>query len=62
MDEESATYRAYLLRIWRADNDGRPVWRFVLQPAGGGPPEIFSDPEPLVVFLLSICRMKGDSQ
>lgn len=62
MDEEAAAYHAYLLRIWHADNDGRPVWRFVLQPAGGGPPEIFSDLDALVVFLLSVCRMNGGSQ
>lgn len=24
-------YRAYLLRLWEVDNDGRPVWRASLQ-------------------------------
>ena len=56
MDETAAAYDAYLLRVWRADNDGRPVWRFVLQPTGGGPPEIFYSPYELLSFLLSIDR------
>jgi len=51
VDEKSAAYRSYLLRVWRADNDGRPVWRFTLQPTGGGPPEIFGDPDDLLAFL-----------
>lgn len=51
MKEKSAVYQSYLLRVWRADNDGRPVWRFTLQPTGGGPPEIFGDPEELLAFL-----------
>lgn len=59
MDEEPAAYRAYLLRIWRADNDGRPVWRFSLQPTGGGPPEIFCSPYELLSFLLSLYHKNG---
>lgn len=64
MDEDATPYRAYLLRIWRADNDGRPVWRFSLQPAGGGAPTVFHDPDELLTFLkgaflISIYRKKG---
>lgn len=51
MDERTLGYRSYLLRIWRADNDGHPVWRFSLQPIGGGPPWVFGDPNALLAFL-----------
>jgi hypothetical protein len=51
MDEKAAAYQSYLLRVWRADNDGRPVWRFTLQSTGGGPPKIFYDPDELLTFL-----------
>lgn len=59
MDEEPAAYRAYLLRIWRADNNGRPVWRFSLRPTGGGPPKIFCSPYELLSFLLSLYHKNG---
>jgi hypothetical protein len=28
------TYRSYLLRLWRADNAGHPVWRASLEEPG----------------------------
>lgn len=58
-EEERAPYHAYLLRVWRADNDGRPVWRFTLQPTGGGPAELFCSPYELLSFLLAIYRKNG---
>jgi hypothetical protein len=50
-------YRSYLLRVWRADNDGRPVLRFTLQPTDGGPAVIFNDPDEFLSFL-DECRRK----
>lgn len=62
MDEEAVAYRAYLLRIWRADNDGRPVWRFTLQPIGPGSPEVFCSAYELLSFLLSVYQKNGGHQ
>lgn len=51
MVRKTATYVSYLLRAWRADNGGRPVWRFSLQPMGGGPPLVFDDVNAMMAFL-----------
>jgi len=59
MDEKAVAYHAYLLRVWRADDGGRPVWRFTLQPIGSGPPEIFCSPYELLSFLLAIYHKNG---
>lgn len=48
---DGTIYHAYLLRTWRADNDGRPTWRFTLQPTDGGPTLIFGTPGALLAFL-----------
>jgi hypothetical protein len=52
MKDKAETYRSYLLRVWRNDNDGRPVWRFSLESTGGDPPVIFGTPDELLAFLV----------
>lgn len=51
MDDKATAYQSYLLRVWRADNDGRPVWRFSLQPVGARSPLVFDDVNALMAFL-----------
>ncbi len=62
MNEKPSVYHSYLLRVWRADNEGRPVWRFTLQPTGGGLPEIFSAPDELLAFLDGRRRERSDGR
>ena len=50
--ERSATYLAYLLRLWQAGSrDGRPVWHTSLENPHTGERLAFSDVEALVAFL-----------
>lgn len=49
MAEESTRYVAYLLRVWRTNNGGQPVWRFSLESREGR--EVFASPEELLAFL-----------
>jgi hypothetical protein len=49
---EQRRYRAYLLRLWRADgDDGRPVWRASLEDARTGERRGFADLARLLTFL-----------
>lgn len=49
MADKSAPYVAYLLRVWRADNGGRPVWRFSLESREWR--QVFASAEELLAFL-----------
>lgn len=51
MDDTTLAYRSFLLRIWLADNDGRPIRRFTLEPTGGGPARVFASAAALLDFL-----------
>lgn len=52
MAEGGATYKSYLLRLWRGDSASAP-WRASLKSVtGGGAPRNFPDLESLVAFLL----------
>ena len=49
---EPRRYRAYLLRLWQADDeDGRPVWRAALEDAPTGERRGFADLGSLFAFL-----------
>ena len=48
---DDATYRAFLLRAWRVDNGGVPVWRYSLQAAGDATIHVFRVASELVMFL-----------
>ena len=49
---EQRWYRAYLLRVWQAnDADGRLVWRFALEDARTGERHGFADLARLCAFL-----------
>lgn len=47
-------HRSYLLRIWRAGEDGG--WRASLQSIPGGERHMFADLESLLRFLLALAR------
>ena len=36
MSDERSNYRSYLLRLWRSESEGRPVWRDSLESAQTG--------------------------
>ena len=49
---EHRRYRAYLLRVWQADDaDGLPVWRAALEDARTGERHGFADLARLCAFL-----------
>lgn len=47
-------YRAYLLRMWQAGSQERPVWRASLEDATSGERQVFSEIADLVAFLQSL--------
>jgi hypothetical protein len=47
-------YRAYLLRMWQAGGQERPVWRASLEDATSGERQVFSEIADLVAFLESL--------
>ena len=51
MNRKAAAFQSYLFRIWRADNDGQPVWRYSLRPIRGGTDKVFRNPKELLAFL-----------
>ena len=51
MDKSSPTYRSYLLRLWRADNAGQPVWRVSLEVPGNRAQLHFESLAALCVYL-----------
>lgn len=61
MDGKAALFQSYLFRIWRADNDGRPVWRYSLRPIRGGSDRVFRDPKELLAFLERDSQWPADS-
>jgi hypothetical protein len=49
--EPKASYRAYLLRIWRVQSERGPLWRASLEDARTGERRGFPDLEALYGFL-----------
>jgi hypothetical protein len=51
MAGEQSNYASYLLRLWRAEEDGRLVWRASLEGTVDGQRLNFSSLEALIAFL-----------
>ena len=51
MDKSSPTYHSYLLRLWRVDNAGQPVWRVSLEAPGSRAQLHFESLSALCVYL-----------
>lgn len=47
-------YRAYLLRMWQAGSQERPVWRASLEDATSGERQVFSEITDLLAYLESL--------
>jgi hypothetical protein len=51
MADETVDYRSYLLRLWRAEEGGKDVWRASLQDSQSGERISFATLEALFTFL-----------
>jgi len=51
MTAEQPGYLAYLLRLWRVNDDGKPVWRASLESPHTGERHGFANLELLFAFL-----------
>lgn len=59
MDKGQPTYRAYLIRLWRADNAGQPVWRVSLEAPGSHKQIRFDSLPALCAYLAVQMRLDG---
>jgi len=48
---EQPDYISFMLRLYRADDDGKPVWRMSLEPSLAGERRGFASLDDLVEFL-----------
>jgi hypothetical protein len=55
MSDEPAAYQAYLVRLWRAQCQGRWEWRASLESPRTGERQLFGSLEQLFAFLLERC-------
>ncbi len=55
MSGNTATYRSYLLRLWREANHEAPVWRASLEDPTSGERVGLASLEELFVFLQRVC-------
>ena len=60
MRANSQTYRSYLLRLWRVDEDGCQVWRASLEDPRTGERRGFPSMNALVEFLRELIRKKEE--
>ena len=51
MNKTQPNYRSYLIRLWRMDNAGQPVWRAALQEPGSETQIHFESPHALWVYV-----------
>jgi hypothetical protein len=51
MSHPPANYRSYLIRFWRMDNAGQPVWRVGVEEPGSPLPLYFESLAALCTFL-----------
>jgi hypothetical protein len=51
MNKERSTYQSYLVRFWRMDNAGKPVWRASLQEPGSATQLYFASLADLCLYL-----------
>ncbi len=56
MPETQVNYTSYLLRPWRVDNGGRPIWRASLENTRTGERHGFADPASLFAFLSRVTQ------
>ena len=61
MTQEPPAYRSYLLRLWRAERDGQPIWRASLESAQTGERRTFADLATLCAFLAEQTGGDGSS-
>jgi hypothetical protein len=64
MNETPSNYHSYLIRFWRMDNAGRPVWRAALQEPGSDSEVRFESPEALWAYLatqLGLAKVERES-
>jgi hypothetical protein len=55
-----ATYHSYLIRFWRMDNDGQPVWRVGVEEPGASMPLYFESLAALFAFLTEQLGIAAD--
>ncbi|MFQ5400196.1 MAG: hypothetical protein ACE5E7_11435 [Anaerolineae bacterium] len=60
MREPEGVYLAYMLRLWRAEQDGRPVWRASVESPYTGERQGFSDLGQFIQFLEEITAEPSD--
>ena len=53
MSRSPPIYRSYLIRLWRLDNAGQPVWRAALQEPGTETQISFASPAALWAYLIA---------
>ncbi len=53
MPKTNKDYASFLLRLWRAQEHGRPIWRASLESTQTGQRQNFTDLECLIAFLKS---------
>ena len=51
MPDEESDYASYLLRLWRAEEGGRRVWRASLERVHGGEQRSFASLQALIAYL-----------
>jgi hypothetical protein len=51
MEEEQYNYASYLLRLWKAKQDGQTTWRASLECTQDGQRQNFASLEVLIAFL-----------
>jgi len=51
IDRENDAYMAYMLRLWRASENGESAWRASVESPHTGEHQIFADLETLFAFL-----------
>ena len=51
IDDESDAYLAYMLRLWRAGEGDKPMWRASVESPHTGERRVFADLETLFAFL-----------
>ncbi len=51
MNQSRSNYRSYLIRFWRMDNAGQPVWRGALQEPGSETQIYFESPAALWAYV-----------
>jgi hypothetical protein len=51
MDSKESTYHSFLLRLWLADDDGKPAWRASLERPLTGERKGFANLDELSLYL-----------